>query len=761
MSNYTHMGNGEGNYLTGSDGDDWIGGFLGDDTLDGGNGNDTLEGGGDNDILYGRAGDDVLSGEAGNDTLYGGNGNDILYGGDGDDLLQGGNGSDTLYGGAGNDLFLIEPVGSGTDLIGDFADGDVIRINDTTLTGPVSAGAGIGMTPFSVQIDAFDAVSGTTTVHFDVGGMLRSVVLSGSYDLEGFAVNNGALTYSLPRLTGSAPADDATGVAVGSAIVLTFSETVQAATGSITLRRLSDGGAVETFAVTDTARVTINGNQVTIVPSNPLAHLTGYYVEIAAGAFTDAEGNAFAGLSGSTRLNFSTAAAASPPPSTGGGDGGGTPSTVTLTVDGVSVQQTTQTAGDGTVTRTLTIPVVTADRREEIASTPNADIPLASDAGGRTLLIAHVPVGVGMQVDAVTTAGGSAADGLIRAILGRTQEQPAAGQDMSGIGQTFLNGLPAGTNLTVRTITPVVAPGATAPPGQPIIIDGTSSAPPAGGGPVTERQAIVIDARGLPSGSVIELHNVEFAAVVGAVRVTGGTGSQVVVGDGSDQWIVLGEGDDTLHGGAGNDYVGSEGGNDVLFGGFGADTVVGGSGDDVLYGNQQDDLLFGNRGMDTLFGGQDSDTLFGGQDGDVLYGQLGGDVLYGQMGDDTLFGGQGNDVLFGGEGRDVLYGGLGADTFGFESTLDGGDVIGDFEAGVDRIAVVGPNFGSIPAGTLPAAHFALDNPASANATFVFDTRTGVLSFDADGSGAGAAVTIATLNVRTLSHTDIIVVPGGA
>jgi len=44
---------------------------------------------------------------------------------------------------------------------------------------------------------------------------------------------------------------------------------------------------------------------------------------------------------------------------------------------------------------------------------------------------------------------------------------------------------------------------------------------------------------------------------------------------------------------------------------------------------------------------------------------------------------------------------------------------------------------------------------------VFNTRTGVLSFDADGTGAGAAVTIATLNVRTLSANDILVIGNNA
>jgi len=443
----------------------------------------------------------------------------------------------------------------------------------------------------------------------------------------------------------------------------------------------------------------------------------------------------------------------------GGGDGGGSGDNST-TVDGVTVTQGTRTGTDGRSVETLTIPVVGAGRTDQDATSSNADIPLSRDSSGTVLLQAQLPVGVGMQVE---TAGVSGLDGLIRAIQNRTQNQPGDQSAMTGIGQSFLGALPADVNLTVRTILPTVASGAAAP-GQPIVITGTPSA----GGTGTQQQAVVIDASSLPSGTIIQLQNVEFAAVVGAVRVTGGEGSQVVAGDSADQWMVLGADDDTLRGGGGNDFVGSEGGDDVLYGDTGLDTVTGGIGNDALYGNQQDDVVYGNQGLDTLFGGQDADTVFGGQDGDVLYGNRASDVLYGQLGSDTLFGGQDNDVLFGGQGDDVLAGnlgsdtltgGLGADIFRVGAPQEGGDVIADFTLGEDRIAVVGPNFGAIPAGNLSASHFALDNPTTAGAQFVFNTRNGVLSFDADGSGVGAAVAIATLNVRTLSHTDILVLPG--
>jgi len=78
----------------------------------------------------------------------------------------------------------------------------------------------------------------------------------------------------------------------------------------------------------------------------------------------------------------------------------------------------------------------------------------------------------------------------------------------------------------------------------------------------------------------------------------GGSGPNVVWGDGGIQNMVLGEGDDELHGGAGNDVVGSKGGNDQLFGDEGNDVVFGGEGRDTLHGGSGNDALDGDEGLD-------------------------------------------------------------------------------------------------------------------------------------------------------------------
>ena len=105
-----------------------------------------------------------------------------------------------------------------------------------------------------------------------------------------------------PTLSSSTPADDATAVAIGSNIVLTFNEAVAAGTGNIVI---SDGSDTRTIAVGD-AQVTISGNTVTINPTTDLNPNSNYNVQLASGVFTDSAGNAFAGITEATTLDFLT-----------------------------------------------------------------------------------------------------------------------------------------------------------------------------------------------------------------------------------------------------------------------------------------------------------------------------------------------------------------------------------------------------------------------------------------------------------------------
>lgn len=168
--------------------------------------------------------------------------------------------------------------------------------------------------------------------------------------------------------------------------------------------------------------------------------------------------------------------------------------------------------------------------------------------------------------------------------------------------------------------------------------------------------------------------------------------------------------------------------------------------DDTLTGSTSADLMKGLGGNDTLSGDLGNDRLWGGTGNDLLQGDQGRDVLQGQAG---------NDTLVGGLGKDAMTGGAGADVFVFHNAAEGGDTITDFTAGVDHISLDSAGF-SLTA-LVDGTNF-LTGPGvvatSAAPTLLYDSASGVLSYDADGTGAQAAVTLATLTGHpTVSLTD--------
>ena len=107
-----------------------------------------------------------------------------------------------------------------------------------------------------------------------------------------------------PTVSDFHPADEATGVAVDSHIVVTFSEYIALGTGSIVLKETITDLIVATYHASSSIELSIAGNTLTIDPSSNLVHSTGYKVEFAADSIKDLAGNAFAGT---TSYNFTTA----------------------------------------------------------------------------------------------------------------------------------------------------------------------------------------------------------------------------------------------------------------------------------------------------------------------------------------------------------------------------------------------------------------------------------------------------------------------
>lgn len=223
----------------------------------------------------GGAGSDTITGNAASNMLRGGLGNDTLYGLDGDDFLQGDAGNDTVHGGKGLDTAILSGTWDSYSFSYD------ILADMYSLTNAVSG------------IDTYTRVE-----YFQFSDVLKSVSeLMGRSD-SGF-----------PTLVSSSPADGSTAAPGGGNLVLTFSEVVQAGTGNIVIFN-ADGTVARTIAVSDASQVSFTGATVTINPAQDLAPGGAYYVNLASGVVRDALGNAFAGISGATIYNFTTATSA-------------------------------------------------------------------------------------------------------------------------------------------------------------------------------------------------------------------------------------------------------------------------------------------------------------------------------------------------------------------------------------------------------------------------------------------------------------------
>jgi Ca2+-binding RTX toxin-like protein len=116
---------------------------------------------------------------------------------------------------------------------------------------------------------------------------------------------------------------------------------------------------------------------------------------------------------------------------------------------------------------------------------------------------------------------------------------------------------------------------------------------------------------------------------------------------------------------------------------------------------------------------------------------------------DTLIGNAQANVIEGGGGADILTGGGGADTFVFKSPNEGSDTITDFNSD-DKFRISASGFGGgLTVGTnlsLTAATTGMlvNGTVATSTAGTFLYSNGVLRFDADGTGSGQAVTIATL-----------------
>ncbi|HWA20719.1 MAG TPA: Ig-like domain-containing protein [Devosia sp.] len=214
------------------------------------------------------------------ENAIGGTGNDRITGNQANNTLNGGGGNDTLIGGKGNDTII---GGAGTDTCIIAASSIECALSLDTLTQILSV---------TSLLDGIDTLSGIEYIQFN-----DKTVATASISL---------VDTKAPVLVSSTPTDGAGAVNGSANIVLTFSEAVLAGAGNIVIHK-SDGSVVATIAAANLLQATIVGTTVTINPPADLAPNASYYVTVDANAFRDIAGNAFAGFSDSTTLNFTTA----------------------------------------------------------------------------------------------------------------------------------------------------------------------------------------------------------------------------------------------------------------------------------------------------------------------------------------------------------------------------------------------------------------------------------------------------------------------
>ncbi|WP_460593412.1 beta strand repeat-containing protein, partial [Giesbergeria sinuosa] len=303
--------------------------------------------------------------------------------------------------------------------------------------------------------------------------------------------------------------------------------------------------------------------------------------------------------------------------------------------------------------------------------------------------------------------------------------------------------------------------------------------------------------------------------------ITGGANSDTLSGGAGTDSLVGGAGTDSLVGGAGNDTITGGTGNDTMTGGADNDTFIitttaadtdeitdWGVGTDVLSGTafagQTLKVTIDNASTlafdaSTAFATNGTVSVTGGNANDTITGGANSDTLSGGAGTDSLVGGAGVDVITGGAGADTVTGGTGNDIFVYETVADwsvtetitdygtaaqnttaldnapiaglNGDVLrfdySNIAAITGFVGVAGNLVTTIPlttnGSTLLAGALVQGAGAqvatAAFAQFLYNSTTGLLSIDVDGTaGATAVVDIALIGTGlTLTGTDILFV----
>jgi Ca2+-binding RTX toxin-like protein len=812
------IGDAAANKLSGARGNDWLMGGDGADVLDGGEDSDTADysdkttaiavrlnggnlatvtvGGIAEDLIakieniVGGSGDDTITGDAAANTFRGGLGADVLDGGAGSDTTDfsdktqsvvlalngavdavatvGGSVEDTvrnienIIGGSGNDQFTGDAAantfrgGLGADILDGGAGSDTADYSDKTASLVVTLSGANPATTFLGGIaedtlrnieniiggsgndvfagdgfqNLFDGGAGSDTVDYSASAKRIGVTLNGANDAKVFVGNAAEDTLrNVENITGSAFADVITGDTQANVIfgggggdLLKGGggqDVIDGGVGSDTVD-YSDKivGVVLTLAGAANAIATVGG-----LGEDTVRNIENIFGGAGADVLTgDANSNTIRGGKGADTLDGSAGA---------------------------------DTADYRDMTKSV---VVTLDGAN----------------------FAAVKVG-GVIEDMIrnfeNVGGGSAGDtligdGLANVLLGNDGADTLKG----GLGNDVLDGGNGVDTADYLEKTDAIT----------VTLNGTTNATVLVGGLAED---IIRGVENILSGSgddtlIGDSANNMFRGSLGADLIDGGSGVDtadyrekkaavsVILNGGNDSFVFVG--------GIAEDTIRNV---ENVFGGKGNDTLTGDDSANTLNGNDGKDLLTGDGGADILDGGAGSDTasyrdksasvsvtLDGANFTTITVGGVAEDTIrnienvWGGTGNDSLSGDANANLLSGGGGSDILFGGAGADIFQFDFALGTTniDTVLDFTTG-DRLFLSKSVFSTLSGGSLANSQFYADAGATAaqnvNQRIIYDTTTGALYYDADGSLSGhSAVQFAVLSTYPdLTAGDFVLV----
>lgn len=757
------VGNALDNTIDGGAGDDLIFGLGGNDTLNGGLGNDAifggsgddfittgdgitdignnlLDGGGGNDFIFSGSGNDVIYGGAGDDTIDTGNGENFADGGDGNDLITAGEGDDELLGGNGDDQIF---GGDGDDLL-DGGNGDDLLVGDGSSEGDESVEGNLFI--ISEGNDLLLGADGNDT--FRIGAELvqgLSLIDGGVSESDNAGLDARYTELEADEATGILTAIDAT---TGERVDITTLAQAQQIETDVQLNLVTRPGstALSTFAssiagynAVDTLEFTQSGDF-----SESLAFSGIERIELASGVNITLSAEQIANNGESLDLGFIN------PGTHFYGVAGGPKESVTVMVEYAPVNFVNENivVGQGPLVDEAGNPVL-----DEFGNPVIGDLYYEAEYEGGDFQLDDATVAdLFHNVDAIYDAQTNSTVDSYARIDGSNNSETVQGSEgvdnaTMRLGDDVYHGN-GGNDL-------IVGHGGAdklyGDAGDDIFtvggfgsgVQGTTSKADDGNAEWVAGDLVVggagVDTFRITTGigadtaahGTIMLNNSNFKSM--EVVQVGGTVGRLNTEDGALQLI----NDHYYHRANSSvanlsDTLGNNGGtiNNVVVNASGVTTnglrFEGNANTQTFIGTTKADVFVGNGGNDTLTGGTGADKfVFGNVHEQVVTGAATEEQSY----VDTAFSLTGVDTI-----TDFLHG-----TDKIELHLDQYTNLAGFNASMLRVNATG-------------------NAVDANDYLLFNTTSKMLSYDEDGSGAGAAINIATLTgVTTFTAGDVVVV----